>query len=149
MIRLENILKAFLQNVLKMSWRRLEDVLKMSWRPLQNVLATSRKCHKDVFARRLQGKTKTNILVLIKASWRRMSKENIFVLMKTSSEDEDERRLEDVFIMTNACWALGSHKKHLWVIYEDWSKMTHSGPAWQANTRGYLGPCQTSMMELF
>ena len=26
--------------------------------------------------------------------------------MKTSSEDEDERRLQDVFIKTNVCWAV-------------------------------------------
>ena len=29
---------------------------------------------------------------------------NIFVLIKTSSEDEDERRLQDDFIKTNVCW---------------------------------------------
>ena len=31
----------------------------------------------------------------------------MFVLIKTSSEDEDERRLQDVFIKTNVCWAKG------------------------------------------
>ena len=31
MIRLENVLKISLQDVLKMSWRRLEDVLKTPW----------------------------------------------------------------------------------------------------------------------
>ena len=36
--------------------------------------------------------------------WRRLSKENIFVLIKTSSEGEDERRVQDVFIKTNVCW---------------------------------------------
>ena len=33
-----------------------------------------------------------------------MAKTNILVLIKTSSEDEDERRLQDVFIKTNVCW---------------------------------------------
>ena len=33
-----------------------------------------------------------------------MAKTNILVLTKTSSEDEDERRLQDVFIKTNVCW---------------------------------------------
>ena len=28
----------------------------------------------------------------------------MFVLIKTSSEDEDERRLQEVFIKTNVCW---------------------------------------------
>ena len=62
MIRLENILKIFLQGVLKTSWRCLEDV----------------------FARRLEAVLKT--------------------FLKTSSEDEDDRRLQDIFIKTNVCW---------------------------------------------
>ena len=36
-----------------------------------------------------------------------MSIANMLVLqdvLKTSSEDEDERRLQDVFIKTNVCW---------------------------------------------
>ena len=69
---------------------------KMSWRRLQNVLKTSWRCRKDVFARRLED--------VLKTSWRRMAKMNIMVLIKTSSEDEDERHLQDVFIKTNFCW---------------------------------------------
>ena len=57
--RLENVLKASWQDVLKKSWGRLENVLKTSWRP--------------------------------------MAKTNVLVLIKTSSEDEDKRRLQDVF----------------------------------------------------
>ena len=45
MIRLENILKISLQEVLKTSWRRLEDVLKTF---LQDVLKTSWKRLEDV-----------------------------------------------------------------------------------------------------
>ena len=69
-MRLENVLKTFLQDALKMFWRRLERM------------------------------TKTNILVLIKTSWRSqqnifwrcMTKANIFVLQKTTSEYKDETR---------------------------------------------------------
>ena len=89
---LEDILKTILQGVLKTSWRRLEDVLKTFWRRM----------------------TKTNILVLIKTSWRRLLKtydygEYIHLdqdVLKTSSEDEEKRRLQDVFIKTNVCWGL-------------------------------------------
>ena len=132
MIRLENVLKASLQDVLKMSsnvlktsWRRLEDVLKthwrgpgkISWRCLKNILKISWTCLGDAFARRLENVSKTssrrivktNILVLSKTSpedvWLRricsfwpICLEDI---SKTSSEDEDERRLQDVFIETN------------------------------------------------
>ena len=108
MIRLEKVLKTSLQDVLKMSWkylsktswrcledvfaRRLEDDLTTSWKRLEDVLKTYDQdeyidLDQDVF-------------------WRRMSKVNIFVLIKTSSEDKDERRLQDVFIKTNLCWVI-------------------------------------------
>ena len=122
---IQNILKAPLQDVVKMYWRRLEDVLKTSWRRLENVLnvfadvlkiswqevlkmswrphhcknvfKTSWRCIEDVFARRFEN--------VLKTSWRRMAKTNILVLIKTSSEDKGlrriysswSRRLEDVF----------------------------------------------------
>ena len=63
MIRLENVLKTSLQDVLKTSWRWLEDVfqdvLKMFWRRLQNVLKMSwrRFCKKSW--RRLENVLKT------------------------------------------------------------------------------------------
>ena len=90
-MRLENILKISLQEVLKRSSKRLEDVLKMSWKRLEDVLKAYSQdeyigLDQDVF-------------------WRRMTKANIFVLIKTSSEDERERRLQDVFIKTNVWWA--------------------------------------------
>ena len=66
---LEDVLKTFLQNILKTSW---QDVLKTPGRRLENVLMTSWRCM-----------TKTNILVLIKTSW---------------------RPLQDGFIKTNVCW---------------------------------------------
>ena len=72
--RLEDVLKAFLQDVLKTFWKRLEDVLKTYRqdeyiRLDQDVLKTSSE---DVRLRR------TN------SSW--------------------SRRLKDVFIKTNVCW---------------------------------------------
>ena len=102
MIRLQNILKASLQDVLKMSWRRfcrrLEDVLA---RGVEDVLKTSWRCLEDVWPRRIYWSWSR---CLEDVFWRRMTKANIFVLIKTSrrrpqesSEDEDERHLQDVF----------------------------------------------------
>ena len=94
MIHLENDLKIFLQDVLKTSWRclvdvfawHLEDALKTSWRRLKDFwprpIYWSWRCLEDVFWRR---KAKASIFVLIKTSF------------KTSSEDDDEWRLQDVF----------------------------------------------------
>ena len=76
MIRLQNILKASLQDVLKMSWRRfcrrLEDVLKTSW---QDVLKMSSKGLEDVLKVFLQD--------VLKTSWKRL--ENV---LKTYGQDE-------------------------------------------------------------
>ena len=92
MIRLENVLKISLQDVLKTFWRHLQSVLKTSWR-----------CFEDVFARRMEDVLKTSwgrigktswrrLENFLKTSWRCMAKANIFVLIKTSW-----RRLQDVF----------------------------------------------------
>ena len=94
MIRLENVCKTSLQDVLKMSRRRF---WKTSWRHT----------------------AKIKILVLTNTSWRRllrrMRKANIFVLIKTSW-----RRLEDVFIKTNVCWVRCSNiDNHIVSIFEN------------------------------
>ena len=89
MVRLENVLKISLQNVLKTPWRGLEDVLKTSWRRLQNVLKTSWK--------RLE-------VDVLKTSWRHMAKTNILVLTKTSWRRLLKTKTKDVFIKTNVCW---------------------------------------------
>ena len=70
------------QDVLKTSW---QDVSKMSWRRLEDVLKT-------------YGQNEYIGLdqEVLKPSWRRKAKANIFVLIKTSSEDEDERRFQGV-----------------------------------------------------
>ena len=81
---LQHVLKMFLQDVLKTSWKRLEDVLEDAW-PRQIYWSWSRRLE-DVF-------------------WRRMSKVNIiFVFIKTSSEDEDERHLQDAFKTSSSRW---------------------------------------------
>ena len=95
MIRLENVLKIPLQDFLKTSWRCLEDVFA---RTLEDVLTKSWRCLEDVFWRRM---TKANMSVLIKTSWRRL--EDVFWRRrrKTSS-----RRLQNVFIKMNVWWDL-------------------------------------------
>ena len=37
-------------------------------------------------------------------------------LLKASSEDKDERRLQDAFIKTNVCWVYFSEKKQMLII---------------------------------
>ena len=110
MIRLENVLKIFLQDLLKTSSKRLEDVLKIywkrfcktSWRRHENVLKTSWQ------ERRLEG--------ILKMSWRSLKDiwprriywswpRRLEDVLKTSSEDVRlrrtysswSRRLKDVF----------------------------------------------------
>ena len=104
MIRLQNILKASLQDVLKTSWRCLEnvfaDLLKTFSKPLEDALARRLEDVLKTFWKRLEDVLKTygqeEYIGLdqdvLKTSWRRMTKANIFVLIKMSW-----RRLEDVF----------------------------------------------------
>ena len=74
--RLEDVFKTFLQDVLKTSWRDFKDVLKTSWKRM----------------------TRTSILVLIQdVFWRRVSKANIFVLMKTPWRCLLKTKTKDVF----------------------------------------------------
>ena len=74
--RLEDVFKTFLQDVLKTSWRDFKDVLKTSWKRM----------------------TRTSVLVLIQdVFWRRVSKANIFVLMKTPWRCLLKTKTKDVF----------------------------------------------------
>ena len=88
--RLKDFLKTFLQDVLKTFWRRFEDVLNTSCRRLQNVfntflqdiLKTFRRRLEDVFktsSRFLQNFLKTFLQDVFKTSWKRL--ENV---LKTS-----------------------------------------------------------------
>ena len=125
MICLENVLNMSLQDVLKMSWRRLQNVLKTSWKCLEDVFQDALKTFwrrlEDDLARRLADVLKMLLQDVLKTSWKRLedvwsrrlywswprrledvfwrrkAKADIFVLIKTSPEDDDERRLEDVF----------------------------------------------------
>ena len=113
MIRLENILKISLQDVLKTSWRcledvfarRLEDVLKTSWRHLgktswrrlEDVLKTSWRRLEDVWSRRIYWSWPRSLEDFF---WRRMTKANVFALTKTSwrrRQNTSSRRLWNVF----------------------------------------------------
>ena len=98
------VLKTSLQDILKMSWRRLKDVFakrswrrlgKTSWRSLEDALKTSSKQLEDVLKmswRRFWKTSWRHLENVLKTSWRQMAKTNIMVLIKMSW-----RRLEDVF----------------------------------------------------
>ena len=125
MIRLENVLKISLQDVLKTSWRcledvfqdvlktfwrRLEDVLKTSWKRLEDVLKmswrrfckTSWRCLEDVFARRLED--------VLKTSWKRLED-----VLKTYGQDEYIGLDQDVLKMS-------SEDVRLRQTYSSWSR---------------------------
>ena len=137
MIRLKNVLKTSLQDILK-SWRRLQNVFKTSWRCLEDVFERHLE---DVLARRqlkmswrrLQN-IKTFFQEVSRTSWRRMAKTYKLVFTKTFPEDvwlrriysswskrlEDvfwrrrrktsSTRLQDVFIKMNICWVISRIK---------------------------------------
>ena len=98
--RLEDIFAKGLEDVLKTSWRCLEDLFARrlengSWRRLENVSYDQGKYigpDQDVFWR----------------AWLRQiylsSSRSLEEVLKTSSEDEDERHLQDVFIKINVYW---------------------------------------------
>ena len=113
MIRLENVLKISLQDVLKMSWRHLEDVFKTSWRCLEDVLKTSWKRLEDVLKTYDQdeyiGLVQDVLDVLKKSSedvwvrWIYLSwSRRLEDVLKTYSEVKDERRLQDAFKMSSS-----------------------------------------------
>ena len=101
MVRLGNVLKTSFQDVLKMSWRRVQKDLKISWR-----------CLEDVSARRLEELLQTSWQDVLKTSWRRlenvlmtswrrMAKTNMLVLIKTSSRRLLKTYDQDKYICLN------------------------------------------------
>ena len=107
---LEDVFKTFcktswkrLENVLKTSWKRLKDVLKMScrrfckrsWRRLEDLLKTSWRCLEDIWSRRIYWSWSRRLEDVF---WRRMSKANIFVLVKMPW-----KRFEDVLKAFSKC----------------------------------------------
>ena len=111
--RFEDVLKTSwrgFQNVLKTSWRCLaevfarclEDVLKTSWRCLEDILKMSWRLLEDIFVRRLEDVWPRWIYWSWSRRpqdvfWRRMSKANIFVLIKTSWIRLLQMKTKDVF----------------------------------------------------
>ena len=99
--RLEDIFGRRLEDVLRTSWRRFEEVLKTSWRRLEDFLKMILQDILKTFWRRLED--------VLKTSWRRITKMNILGLIKTSSEDvwvkqiysSWSRRLEDILKMSS------------------------------------------------
>ena len=87
MIRLESVLKISLQDVLKMSERRLQNVLKTSLRCFEELLKASRrrlnkmswKCLEDV----LKTYGQDEYIGIENVFWRRKAKANIFLKKKT------------------------------------------------------------------
>ena len=123
MIRLKNVLKASLQDVLKMSRRRLENVFKTSWRHLQDAwwrricwswLKTSWKCLEEAFPRTLEDVLNTfwrrleDVLKRLEDVWPRQIcwswSRRLEAVLKTYSEDREKELLQDVFIKRNVCW---------------------------------------------
>ena len=103
MVHLENLLKIFLQDVLKRSWKRLEEVLKRSWKRLEDIWLRqiywfSPRC--------LEGVLKTSYEDVRPrrsySSWSRRL-EDIF---RTRRRKMPSRRLQDVLIKTNVCWEM-------------------------------------------
>ena len=132
---------------MKTSWRCLEDILARRLADvlktfLQDVLKTSWKCLEDILARRLENVLKTygqdEYIGLdqdvLKTSWRRKAKANIFVLIKTSS-----RRLQDVFSrrMFAGWWSF--HKFHKCISFTSQIvRLTTSGLSNFALHRGFF-----------
>ena len=82
-----------LEDVLKMSWRRLEDVLKMSWRRFQDVL-------KDVFKMSYSQDEYIGLdQDVLKTPWRRLLKTKTKDIFKTSS-----RRLHQDECLLGVYW---------------------------------------------
>ena len=171
MIRLENVLKISLQDVLKTSWRCLEDVfqdvLKTFWRRLEDVLRAFSKRLEDVLKTFLHDVLKTswrlpeNVLKtswrrpenVLKTFWRRTAKPNILVLTKMSSEDVRLRRaysswsrhLEDVFKTSSE----DEDERHLQVVFKtSSSKQMFAGLKCKRKEAPFLWLCSNVLMQL-
>ena len=120
MIRLENLLKIFLQDVLTMSWRSLQNILKTFfktlWRRFKDVLKTSWQDILKMSSKHLEDVLKRFLQDVLKTSWKRLESvlkacgQDEYIgldqyVLETSSEDVRlsrtysswSRRMEDVF----------------------------------------------------
>ena len=115
--RLQNVLKTFLLDVLETFWRRLKNVLaRRLWRCLKDVLKTSSRFLEDVFARSFENVLKTfwrRLENVLKTSWRHMTKMNILVLIKASWRRLLKTKAKDVFIKTNVCWEISLDRSNI------------------------------------
>ena len=128
-IRLQGLFtRTVWRHLCKTSWRCLEDVLKTSWR-----------CLESIFPRRLEHVLKTSWRLLGKASWKRLEdvlkkyghNENIRFdqgVLNTSSADEDDRRLQDVFIKRNVCWDF--FQQHIFTIINSYNNICGKVSKW-------------------
>ena len=144
MVRLENVLKISLQDILKMSWRRLQNVFKTSWgrheevlkTSLQDVLKTSWRCLGKASWRRLEDIWPrwiywSWIRRLEDVFWRRKAKANLFLLIKTSWRqrrlDHDEYLLGRTFLVGSRWFVVPFPKLQtfsgiFWVVSVDYSQ---------------------------
>ena len=101
MLRLENVLKMSSKCLEDVLARHLEDGLKTSWKHVEDGLKTYDQdeyigLDQDVF----KIFSEDGWVRRIYSSWWRRLQD----VLKTASEDEDKRRLQDVFIKKNVCW---------------------------------------------
>ena len=93
MMRLENVLKIFLQDVLKTSWRCLEVVFASC---LEDVSKTSWKLLEDVWPRRMYWSWPRRLEDVLKTCSEDVRLRRTYSSWSRRLEDEDERRLQDV-----------------------------------------------------
>ena len=111
MIRFENVLMTSskrLEDILKMFWRCLENVFKISWRRFcktswRRIGKTSWWRLEDVRPRQLYWSWSKRLEDVFKSPLEHVWVRRIWVRLIYTSEDEDERRIQDVLIKTNVC----------------------------------------------
>ena len=106
--------------VLETSWR---DLCKTSWNVLNKLENVFTRCVEDVLKTSCRRMAKAIIWSwsrhLEDVFWRRMSEANIFVLIKTSSEDEEERRLHQDGCLLGCSY---SHAQDRWIYESSFKK---------------------------
>ena len=114
---LEDVLKKFLQGILEhvlktswrylgnMAWRCLADVLKTSWKLPEHAFAA---LYEDIWPRRIYWSWSRLLEDVLKTydsgKYIRLDQD----ILKTSSDEEDERFLQDTFVKTSICWEVYS-----------------------------------------
>ena len=112
--RLEDVLKTSFQDVLKTFWKRLQSVLA---RCLEDVLKTFLQDVLKTFWQNALNTSSKRLEKVLKMSWRRMTKTDIFVLMKTFS-----RYLQGIFWRRMTRWIYWFWSKRLQDIFKMFSE---------------------------